>query len=155
MEVYFNVHEVTRKQNIVFARLKLEGHALKSWESDAVSKALGNESLVINWEVLKNMIKSQFYPIGYEEHQQIVWNYFKHRQGKSMQEFTTEFRKRAIHMGVSLQIPHMLVKYLGALLPQICRQLMLFRPKTIDVASIQTQYVEGDKRSNRQILTSK
>jgi hypothetical protein len=58
----------------------------------------------------------------------------------------TEFRKRAIHMGVSLKSTDMLVKYLGEFLPHIHRQLMLFRPKTIDEASIQAQYLEGDKR---------
>ena len=69
MEVYFNVHEVTRKQKIYFARLKLEGHALAWWENDAVSRALKYESLVTGWEVFKDMIKAQFYPIGYEQHQ--------------------------------------------------------------------------------------
>ena len=48
-------------------------------------------------------------------------------------------------MGVFLKIPYMLVKYLGALLPQICRQLLLFRLKMIDEDNIQEQYLEGDK----------
>jgi hypothetical protein len=43
MEVYFSVHEVTRKQKIDFTQLKLEGHALTWWESDVVRRALGNE----------------------------------------------------------------------------------------------------------------
>jgi hypothetical protein len=43
MEVYFNMHEVTGKKKIYFSRLKLEGHALTWWESDAVSRALGTE----------------------------------------------------------------------------------------------------------------
>jgi hypothetical protein len=47
MEVYFSVHEVTGKQNISFARSKLEGHALIWWESDAVNQALGNEKYVV------------------------------------------------------------------------------------------------------------
>jgi hypothetical protein len=47
MEVYFNMHEVTGKQNIYFAWLKLEGHALAWWESDAVGRALGNEPPMI------------------------------------------------------------------------------------------------------------
>jgi hypothetical protein len=66
-----------------------------------------------------------------------------------VQEFMTEFRKRAIQMGVSLKSPDMLVKYLGELLPQIHRQLMLFRPKTIDEANIQAQYLEGDKQKQQ------
>jgi hypothetical protein len=79
MEVYFSMHEVTGKQNIVFSWLKLEGHALAWWESDAVSRALGNEQPMTNWELFKDIKKSQFYPIGYDEHQQIVWNYFRRR----------------------------------------------------------------------------
>ena len=39
----------------------------------------------------------------------------------------------------------MLVKYLGEFLSHIHRKLMLFIPKTIDEASIQAQYLEGDK----------
>jgi hypothetical protein len=117
MEVYFNMHEVTRKQNISFARLKLECHALTWWESDVVNRELGNKPPMIDREVFKNMIKSQLYPIGYEQHQQIVWNYFRRRQGQSMQKFTIEFMKRAIQIKVSLKSPNMLVKYLGALFP--------------------------------------
>jgi hypothetical protein len=81
MELYFNMHEVTGKQKIYFARLKLEGHALTWWESGIVSRSLGNKPPVTVWEVFKDMIKSQFYPIGYGEHQKIVWCYFKQRQG--------------------------------------------------------------------------
>jgi len=68
MEVYFNMHEVIGKQKIYFFQLKLEDHALAWWESDAVSRELGNEIPLIDWEVFKGMIKSHFYPIGYEEH---------------------------------------------------------------------------------------
>jgi hypothetical protein len=60
--------------------LKLEGHALAWWESDVVGRTLENEPPVTKWEVFKNMIKAQFYPIRYEEHQHIVWNYFRQRK---------------------------------------------------------------------------
>jgi len=132
MEVYFNMHEVTWKKKIFFVRLTW-------WESDAVSRALGNEPPMIDWDVFKDMIKSQFYPIGYEEHQQIVWHYFRHRQGQSLSEFTIEFKKREIQMGFTLKSPDMLVNYLGEFLPHIHKQFMLFRPKMIDEASIQAQ----------------
>jgi hypothetical protein len=57
MEVYFNM-QVTRKLKICFSQLKLEGHALTWWESDAVSRELGNAPLMTDWKVFKNMIKS-------------------------------------------------------------------------------------------------
>jgi hypothetical protein len=43
----------------------------------------------------------------------------------------------------------MLVKYLGELLSHICRQIMLFKPNKIDKASIQAQYLEGDKQKQQ------
>jgi hypothetical protein len=52
-------------------------------------------------------------------------------------------------MGVSLKSPDMLVKYLGELLSHIHRLMMLFRLKTTDEASIQAQYLEGDKQKQQ------
>lgn len=49
MEVYFNIHEVAGKQRIAFEKLKLEGHALAWWESDAACRALENEPPVTDW----------------------------------------------------------------------------------------------------------
>jgi hypothetical protein len=43
MEVYFSVHGVTRKKNILFTHLNLEGHDLTWWEIDTIRRALGNE----------------------------------------------------------------------------------------------------------------
>jgi hypothetical protein len=65
MEVYFNMHEVTRNQKIYFSWLKLEGDALTWWESHTVRRELANEPLVTHWEVFNDMMKSQFHPIGY------------------------------------------------------------------------------------------
>jgi hypothetical protein len=58
------VHKVTGKKNIAFAWLKLEGHALAWWESDAVGRALENDPPITDWEVFKGMIKSQLYLTG-------------------------------------------------------------------------------------------
>jgi hypothetical protein len=38
--------------------LKLKGHALAWWESDAIGRALEYEPSMISLEVLKDMIKS-------------------------------------------------------------------------------------------------
>jgi hypothetical protein len=104
---------------------------------------------VTDWEVFKNIIKYNFYPIGYEEHQQIVWNYFRHRQGKSVEDFMIEFRKREIHTRVSLKSLDSLVNYLGTLFPQTHRKLIRFIQNTIDEAKIQPEYLEGDKRKQQ------
>jgi hypothetical protein len=58
LEVHFSVHEVSEAYIISFCCLKLEGHDLKWWENDAIDKRLGNELLMIKWEVFKDMIES-------------------------------------------------------------------------------------------------
>jgi hypothetical protein len=76
---------------------------------------LEGDPLVTRWEDFKTLIKSQFYPIGYVEDQWIWWHYFRQRQGQSVHEYTTEFRKMAIMLGISPKNPYVLLKYLGGL----------------------------------------
>jgi hypothetical protein len=68
---------------------------------------------ITKWEDFKTLIKSKFYPIGYVEDQWIHWHYFRKRKGQSVQEYTTEFRKMAIMLGISPKNPNVLLKYLG------------------------------------------
>jgi hypothetical protein len=65
--VYFSVYKINGKRIIAFACLKIEGHTLAWWESDVNGRSLGNEPLVIDWGVFKNIIKAQFYLIVGEE----------------------------------------------------------------------------------------
>jgi hypothetical protein len=96
--VFTNIDE---EKKISFSRLKLEGHALTWWESHMETLRLEGDPLVTKWEDFKTLIKSQFYPIGYVEDQWIHWHYFRKRQGKSVQEYTIEF-KRWLSCWVSL-----------------------------------------------------
>jgi hypothetical protein len=66
---------------------------------------------VTRWEDFKTFINSQFFPIEYVEDQWIRWHYFKKRQGQSVHEYTTEFRKMTIMPGVSPKNPNVLIKY--------------------------------------------
>ena len=69
LEVYFNVHHIDEEQNISFAGLKLEGHALTWLESHTKKLRLEGDPPITRWKDFKTLIKSQFYPIGYVEDQ--------------------------------------------------------------------------------------
>ena len=58
VELYLSVHEVIARQIILFRQLNLEGHALAK-KNKARSKALESETLVIAWEVSKDMTKKK------------------------------------------------------------------------------------------------
>jgi hypothetical protein len=70
---------------------------------------------ITRWEDFKILIKSQFYLIGYVEEKWIRWHYFRKNQGKSVQEYITNFRNMAIMMGISPKSLDVLLKYLGGL----------------------------------------
>jgi hypothetical protein len=77
--------------------------------------------------------------------------------GKSVQEYTTEFRKMAIMLGISPKNPYVLLKYLGGLHSHLQKQVMLFRPRTMDEVCVQAQYMEnkGQKKGQPSGLKKK
>ena len=65
-----------------------------------------------------------------------------------MQEYTTEFKKMAIMLGIPPKNPDVLLKYLGGLHCHLHEQIMLFKPKSVDETCVQAQYL-GNIRLKR------
>jgi hypothetical protein len=74
---------------------------------------MGTNPMVIKWKDFKELLKSQFYLIGYEEEQLMKWQYLWQEQGQGVQEYTFEFRRQAIRLGISLEDLGVVTKYLG------------------------------------------
>jgi len=74
LKVYFSEHNIGEEWKIASAKLKLEGHAHTWWNSCIKTLRLENDPPLTKWEVFKDLIKSQFYSIGYEEAQRIQWH---------------------------------------------------------------------------------
>lgn len=77
------------------------------------------------------------------------------KSGQSMHEYTTKLRKIAIMFGISSKNPNVLLKYLGGLHLHLCEQMMLFNPKSVDEACVQTQYLENIGLERAQSIGSK
>jgi hypothetical protein len=54
-----------------------------------------------------------------------------------VQEYTIEFRKMVNVLGISPKNPDVLLKYLGDLQSHLRKQVMLFKPRTVDEACVQ------------------
>jgi hypothetical protein len=108
-------------------------------------KTLGLECdpSVTKWEIFKTLIGSQFYPIGYVEDQWIFLHHFRKRKGKSVQEYTTKFKKMVIMLGISPNNPNVLLKYPRGLHSHFQKQVILFKPRIVDEAHVQAQYLEN------------
>ena len=53
------------------------------------------------------------------------WQSFRQGKGQSVQNFTEEFRKKALELKISLDSPDTLLKYIGALHHYLCHTLLL------------------------------
>lgn len=66
--------------------------------------------------------------------------------GQYVQEYTSKFQEEAIGIGISLEEPWVVVKYLGGLFNHIQTQLKLLTVKSIDEVSKKSLYIELDSK---------
>jgi hypothetical protein len=125
-------------------------HALLWWEIYVDAPRIDKKPMVMKWEDLKALLKSQSYPIGYKEEQLMKQKYLKQEQGQGMQEYTFKFRRQAIRFGISLKEPRLVMKYFGQLFIHIQRQLQLHDVKVIGEARKKSLYIELDTKKGQQ-----
>jgi hypothetical protein len=97
---------------------------------------------ITKWEYFKNLINPIFYPIGFVEDQWICGHYFRQRQGQSVQEHTTKFRKVVIMLGISPKNLDALLKYLGVIHSHLQKKVIFFEPRILYEAYVQEKYLE-------------
>jgi hypothetical protein len=103
IEVYCRVQQIKEEDvKIQLASLRLTGTALVWWESKLQqgSKQMGN--LLSSWSAFISALRKQFYPLGYVQKAMMDWQSFRQGKGQSVQNFTEEFRKKALELNISL-----------------------------------------------------
>jgi len=61
--------------------------------------------------------------------------------------YTTEFRKMAIMLGISPKNLDVFLKYLGGRQSDLCKQVMLFKPKLVDETCVRVPREHRSKES--------
>lgn len=65
LEVYFQIHGIVNDvDKISFARLNMSGHALVWWQSYVDTYKDEHLSEISSWNVFKELLRDQFYPLG-------------------------------------------------------------------------------------------
>jgi hypothetical protein len=64
-------------------------------------------------------------------------------KGQSVQSYTQEFRKRALTLGISLDSPETLLKYIGGLHSYLKHTILMFNPTSLDDVSVQATHLEA------------
>eukprot|EP00253_Pinus_taeda_P016125 PITA_16125 len=64
-------------------------------------------------------------------------------KGQSVQGYTQEFRKRALILGISLDSPETMLKYIGGLHNYMRHTILMFNPTSIDEVFVQATHLEA------------
>ena len=80
---------------------------------------------------------------GYVQKAMMDWQSFRQGKGQSVQNFTEEFRKKALELNISLDSPDTLLKYIGALHHYLHHTLLLLNPTSVDETSVQASHLES------------
>eukprot|EP00253_Pinus_taeda_P034597 PITA_34597 len=71
------------------------------------------------------------------------WQTLRQLKGKSVQRYTQQFIKRALILGISLDSPETLLKFIGGLHSYMRQTILMFNPTSIDEVSVQATHLEA------------
>ena len=71
------------------------------------------------------------------------WQNFSQLKDQTVQEYTQEFRKRALLLGVNLNSQDTLLKYIGGLHSYLKHTFLMFNPNNSDEVCVQATHLEA------------
>eukprot|EP00253_Pinus_taeda_P028538 PITA_28538 len=71
------------------------------------------------------------------------WQNFRQLKGQSVQDYTQEFRRRALLLGVDLQTQETLLNYIGGFHSYLRHTILMFNPTSLDEVCVQATHLEA------------
>ena len=71
------------------------------------------------------------------------WQTFRQLKGQNVQDYTQEFRRRALLLGVDLQSQDTLLKYIGGFHNYLQHTILMFNPTSLDEVCVQATHLEA------------
>ena len=87
---------------IKLASLRMEGAALVWCEAKTKVEIKKHGKIILSWSNFITSIKKQFYPLAHMQKSIMNWKNFRQLKGQNVEEYTQEFRRRALLLGVDL-----------------------------------------------------
>ena len=71
------------------------------------------------------------------------WQTLRQLKGQNVQSYSQEFRKRALILGISLDSPETLLKYIGGLHSYLRHTILMFNSTSIYEVSVQATHLKA------------
>ena len=114
LEVYCRIQKLQEDDiKIQLASLRMEGSTLVWWEARTQEEIKKYGNISMSWAGFISAIKMKLYPLAYMQKAIMDWKNFRQLKGKSVQDYTHEFRRRALILGINLYSQETLLNYIG------------------------------------------
>ena len=116
LEVYCRIQNLQEDYiKIQLVSLRMEGSTLVWWEARTQDGIKNHSKISMSWSNFIAAIKRTFYPLAYTQKSIMDWHNFRQLKIQSVQDYTHEFRRRALILGVNLYSQETFLKYIGGL----------------------------------------
>ena len=78
----------------------MEGATLVWWEAKTKDEIKKHGKITLSWAEFISTIKQQLYPLDHLQKAIMNWQSFRQLKGQSVQDYTQEFRRRALLLGL-------------------------------------------------------
>ena len=103
LEVYLKIQNLQDDDTkIQLASLRMEGATLVWWEAKTKEEIKKHGNIILSWLDFITSIIRQLYPLAHMHKSIINWKNFRQLKGQNVQEYTQEFRRRNLLLGVDL-----------------------------------------------------
>ena len=103
MDVYLRIQNLQNDDTkIQLASLRMEGATLVWREAKTKEEIKKHGKIILSWIYFITAIKQQFYPLSHMQKSIMNWKKFRQLKGKNVQEYTQEFRRRSLLLGIDL-----------------------------------------------------
>ena len=75
------------------------------------------------------------------------WQNDRQLKGQSVQDYTHQYRRRALMLGVDLHSQETLLKYIGGLHSYLKHTILMFNPTSLDEVCVQATHLEARGKS--------
>ena len=114
LEVYCRIQNLHEDGiNIQLASLRTEGSVLVWREARTQEEIKNYDKISMSWSSFITAIKRKLYPLSYIQMEIMDWKNFIQLKGKSVQDYTHEFRRRALILGINSYSQEKNLNYLG------------------------------------------
>ena len=104
----------------------------------------------MSWNKFKELLRKQFYPVGFLEERWYKWYGLRQRVNQTVQEYTTEFQQQAMVLNIATEEYSVFMKYMVGLSDHIRKEMRLFTVESIAEASVKAIALEGKQKKGNE-----